>query len=75
MGDLFGHFITFLQTYTIYVPWSVQNISAINEITNEPNNVIRRKKNIRMILFLNFDCSVFFAKLQHYNSALVEQFR
>ena len=61
------HFTTFDKTFTIYVAWSMPYISAINEISNEPSNLIKTTKwqANDMALFLNFDCSYFSAKLHN----------
>ena len=63
----FRHFTTFHKTFTIYVAWSMPYISAINEISNEPSNLIKTTKwqTNDMALFLNFDCSYFSAKLHN----------
>ena len=63
----FRHFTNFHMTFTIYVAWSMPYISAINEISNEPSNLIKTTKwqANDMALFLNFDCSYFSAKLHN----------
>ena len=39
----FRHFATFYKTFTIYVAWSMAYLSAINEISNEPSNLIKQR--------------------------------
>ena len=39
----FRHFTNFHMTFTIYVAWSMAYLSAINEISNEPSNLIKQR--------------------------------